>query len=72
MDEAISLDPAINPTMSVEEFGVVFGICRSTAYAGIANGSVPFVRIGGRIRIPTAAARRMLMLDEVRADQAAV
>ena len=59
-----SLDPADKPTLSVDEFAVVAGISRSSAFAAVHNGEVPSLRFGKRIRIPTAAVRRMLALDE--------
>ncbi len=67
---AISLDPNVKRTLSVEEFCEVAEVCRSTGYAGVKDGSVPSIRIGGRIRIPTAAVRRMLQLDDVASDAA--
>ena len=59
----ITLDPATKPTLSVDEFAVVAGISRSTAFAAVHSGDVPSLRFGKRIRIPTAAVRRMLDLD---------
>ena len=38
---------------------------RSSAFAAVHNGEVPSIRFGKRIRIPTAAVRRMLELDDV-------
>ncbi len=59
----IELDPAIKPTMSVEEFAAIAGIGRSSAFAAVHSGEVPALRFGKRIRIPTAAVVRMLGLD---------
>ncbi len=67
MSLTISLDPNVKATLSVDEFAEIAEIARSTAYAGVHDGSIPSIRIGGRIRIPTAAVRRLLMLDEVEA-----
>jgi excisionase family DNA binding protein len=63
MSEVIDLDPATRPTISVDEFATVAGISRSSAFAAVHNGDVPHLRLGRRIRIPTAAVRRMLALD---------
>jgi excisionase family DNA binding protein len=59
----IPLDPTLKPTLSVDEFAVVAGISRSTAFAAVHNGEVPSMRFGKRIRIPTAAVCRMLALE---------
>jgi excisionase family DNA binding protein len=62
---ALTLDPAVHPTVSVDEAAKVLAISRGTAYEGIRTGQIPSIRIGGRIRVPTAALRRMLQLDPV-------
>lgn len=59
----ITLDPITRPTLSVDEFATVAGISRSSAFAAVHAGNVPSIRFGKRIRIPTAAVRRMLELD---------
>jgi excisionase family DNA binding protein len=56
--------PEEQPTLSVCEWADIVEVGLSTAYASIAAGEVPVIRIGKRIRIPTAAVRRMLLLDE--------
>jgi excisionase family DNA binding protein len=58
------LDPTSRPTLSVEEFAVVAGISRSTAYDAVRAGQVPSLRFGKRIRIPTAAVLRLLEVGE--------
>lgn len=65
-----TLDPTDRPTLSVDEFAIVAGISRSTAFAAVHSGEVPSIRFGKRIRIPTAAVRRMLSLDEGGSDAA--
>lgn len=60
----VTLDPTIKPTLSVDEFALLAGISRSTAFGAVARGEVPSLRFGKRIRIPTAAVRQMLQLDE--------
>jgi excisionase family DNA binding protein len=57
--------PEDRPTLSVNEYAAVMEVGRSTAYASVAAGEVPVIRIGKRIRIPTAAVRRMLELDDI-------
>jgi len=66
----ITLDPTSRPTLSVDEFAIVAGISRSTAFAGAHGGEVPSMRFGKRIRIPTAAVRRLLELDDARGPDA--
>ncbi|WP_395158926.1 excisionase family DNA-binding protein [Ilumatobacter sp.] len=56
-------DPKDRPTLSVHEYAALMEVGLSTAYASIEAGQVPVIRIGRRIRIPTAAVRRMLQLD---------
>lgn len=58
----IMLNPETRPTLSVDEFAIVAGISRSTAFAAVKAGQVPSLRFGKRIRIPTAAVLRMLEL----------
>ena len=59
------------PTLSVDEFAAATGIARSTAFAAVHAGQVPSIRLGKRIRIPTAAVRRMLQLDVLEGGDAA-
>ena len=54
------LDPRETPTLTVEEAGRLLGIGRSLAYAAAKDGSLPTIRIGKRILVPTAALLRML------------
>jgi excisionase family DNA binding protein len=56
----ITLDPESQPTLSVDETAVLLGVARSTAYAGVLSRDIPSIRIGRRIRIPTAVLARML------------
>ena len=60
----INLDPERNPTISIDETAIVLGIARSSAYEAARCGEIPTVRFGRRVRVPTAALRRMLVLDE--------
>jgi excisionase family DNA binding protein len=51
------------PTLSVDEAAEILGICRTSAYAAIARGEIPSIRINRRIVIPTAAFRKLLSLE---------
>ena len=55
--------PATEPTMPVDSVARAIGISRAAAYEGVKNGEIPSIRIGRRIVVPTAAVRRMLLLD---------
>ncbi len=50
-------------TVTVEQAGRALGIGRNAAYAAAKRGDIPALKIGGAIRVPTAALRRMLGLD---------
>jgi len=56
-------DPAERPTLSVDETAELLAIGRSTAYGGIHSGQIPSIRVGTRIRVPTAAVLRLLQLE---------
>lgn len=70
MPDASAIDLYNRPTISVDEFAAVVEIGRSSAFAAVKSGEVPHLRIGRRIRIPTAAVRRMLQLPEEAGDAA--
>jgi excisionase family DNA binding protein len=53
-------------SVSVEVAGQALGIKRSSAYAAIRNKELPFIKIGRRIAVPTAAIRRMLQIEDPR------
>ena len=57
-------DPEVRPTLTVPEAAKILGICREGAYRAARNGSLPTVKVGRAVRVPTAALRRMLMLEE--------
>jgi excisionase family DNA binding protein len=63
MPRSISVD-LDRPTISVDDFAAVMGVSRSSAFAAVRAGEVPHVRLGRRIRIPSASVRRMLRVDE--------
>jgi len=58
-------DPAIRPVLTAEEAFAELGIDRSTGYKSIRDGTfpVPIIRVGRIIRVPTAALRRLLLVD---------
>jgi excisionase family DNA binding protein len=56
-------DPAVRPTMQVDDVAAALGLSRAAAYNGVQSGEIPSIRIGRRIVVPTAAVRRMLQLD---------
>ena len=61
---SFSLDPAINPTLSITQAAAVLNITPPTAYAAAARGEIPTIRIGTRILVQTAVLRRMLGMGE--------
>lgn len=59
----VDLDPETRPTLSIDETAIVLGISRGCVYEAVHTGDVPVLRFGRRMRVPTAALRRMLALD---------
>lgn len=57
-------DPAIRPTMSIEEAGAALSLGRSAAYEAARRGELPTLTFGRRKVVITAALRRMVALDE--------
>jgi excisionase family DNA binding protein len=47
----------------LDELAELLNVSRATAYESVRNGSVPSIRMGRKILVPTAAVRRMLLLD---------
>jgi excisionase family DNA binding protein len=66
--DIVQLDPSVRPTISVDETAIVLGVARTTAYEAIRQGHIPVIKVGGRLRVPVAALRRMLALDGTLAD----
>jgi excisionase family DNA binding protein len=60
------------PTCSVEEFRRVMGISKNPAYEAVKRGEVPSIRMGKRIRIPTAPLKVKLGLTLTSAEVVAV
>lgn len=58
-------DPEVTPTVRLwPEAGKALGVGRSSAYEAAAAGTIPTIRVGKRLVVPTAALRRLLQLDE--------
>jgi excisionase family DNA binding protein len=57
-------DPAICPTVSVEDAGVWLGLGRSSAYEAARRGEIPILRFGRTLRVPTARLRVLLGIDQ--------
>jgi excisionase family DNA binding protein len=57
-------DPAVCPTVSVEEAAKWVGLGRSAAYEAARRGELPVLRFGRSLRVPTALLRQMLGLKE--------
>lgn len=47
-------------TLTVDEAAAMLSISRSTAFAAVARGEIPSIRIGRRIVIPRARLEQML------------
>lgn len=50
-------------TITVEEAAELVGMSRSAAYRAAARGQLPTLRLGRRLRVPTATLLAMLGLD---------
>lgn len=55
-------DPAVTPTLRVEEVAALLHISRTTAYMAVNSGEIPCLRIGKRVVVPTAPILEMLGL----------
>jgi excisionase family DNA binding protein len=53
-------DPAITPTLRVEEVARLLHVSRSSAYLAVKSGEIPCIRIGKRVVVPTAPVLEML------------
>jgi excisionase family DNA binding protein len=47
-------------TFKIEEAAHILGISRAGAYARAKDGSIPVIRLGGRVLVPRAAFERLL------------
>lgn len=52
------------PTLSIAEAAELVGIGRNAAYRAAAAGELPAIRIGRRLRVPTARLRELLGIRE--------
>lgn len=57
-------DPDTRPTLTIDEARAFVKLSRSAAYAAAASGDLPTIRLGRSLRVPTAALRRLLALDQ--------
>jgi excisionase family DNA binding protein len=57
------MNGALRPTLTVEQAAKLLGISRGLAYQGVREGSIPSIRIGRRILIPTARLQALLGAD---------
>jgi hypothetical protein len=48
------------PTASVPDAGIVFGLGRNASYAAASRGEIPTLRFGSKLRVPTAVLRKMI------------
>lgn len=48
------------PTASVPDAGIVLGLARNASYEAAKRGEIPTLRFGGKLRVPTAALRKMI------------
>ena len=48
------------PTLTVTEAAQMLGISRSSAYDAARSGSLPTIKMGGRVLVPTASLLRLL------------
>ncbi len=48
------------PTASVPDAGKLLGLARNASYEAAKRGEIPTLRFGGKLRVPTAALRKMI------------
>jgi len=52
------------PTLPVwPDTALILGLSKASTYEAVHRGEIPVIRIGRRLLVPTAALRRMLLLD---------
>jgi len=51
------------PTISIPEYARLVGVSRASGYTYAREGQVPTIRVGKRVRVPSAHALRQLGLD---------
>lgn len=52
-----------NLAVSVDVTAKALDIGKFSAYVGIKNGEIPSIRVGRKIKVPTAALRKMLGIE---------
>ncbi len=57
-------DPREQPTITVEHAAAILGIARGGAYEAVRNGTIPSIRIGRRLLVPTARVAALLGVDQ--------
>ena len=55
---------ALPPMITVEEASKLLGVSRSAGYRAAAMGQIPTLRVGRRLRVPTAWLLRVLAVAE--------
>lgn len=55
-------DPEVQPTMAVPDAGRVLGLGRASSYEAARLGTIPTIRVGRRLVVPTAKFRTLLGL----------
>ncbi|MGY3240556.1 hypothetical protein ACVMAJ_007446 [Bradyrhizobium sp. USDA 4448] len=54
------------PTADVPDVGrICYGLSRNGSYAAAGRGEIPTIKVGRLLKVPTAALRRQLGLEEV-------
>lgn len=56
-------NPGVEPTVSVERAAKILGVSRGLAYQAVHGGQLPALRIGRRLRVPTAPLLRLIGSD---------
>lgn len=57
------LEQLKQPTVTVKVAALLFKLGQNAGYRAVADGSLPSVKIGGAIRVPTAPLRKMLGME---------
>jgi excisionase family DNA binding protein len=63
--DAVEREGHERATRTVEEAAEILGIGRSAAYAAVARGELPALRIGRRLVVPSEALDRLLRGDKM-------
>jgi excisionase family DNA binding protein len=56
-------DPNDQPVLTVEQAAEILKVSRSAAYRAAQDGSIPTIRIGRTVRVPTAGLLALLGLN---------